>query len=153
MSRACRAERARLSAFIDERLDPAARAEVERHLAGCDRCRIELGRLRAVGPAVRAARPAARVPAGGAARAFERATREERPGPVFADTFVVAGRRAALVGAVAAALVWGGVVLGGGGATRSSHPGAVSAPVAGGPVDPAEAAAALWAADGTVYGE
>ena len=153
MTRACKSQRARLSAFIDERLEPAARAEVERHIEGCEGCRIELDRLRAVGPAVRAVRPAARVPADGAARAFFRATREARPAPVFSDIFVVAGRRAALVGAVAAALVWGGVVLGGGRAARSGDAGAVSAPVAGGPVDPAEAAAALWAADGTVYGE
>ena len=37
----------RLSDYLDDELDPAARAEIDAHLAGCRECAVTLDELRA----------------------------------------------------------------------------------------------------------
>lgn len=88
-----------------------------------------------LGDQLRAAVPPASVPAGLADRVF-RAAMAAAPGP-FADRFVVTARRAALVGAIATALVWGGLLL--------REPPATETAAA--QLDPAEAALSLWAGE------
>jgi hypothetical protein len=90
-------------------------------------------RLEEAARALREAMPPATVPAGLADRAF-RAAMSAAPGP-FAERFVLTARRAALVGAIATALVWGGVLL------RDRAPADTAAAAA---LDPAEAALSLW---------
>src|SRR5262249_14118262 len=50
-----------LDAYIDGEFDASDRAEIERHVAGCERCRVEIERQRAWKSALRArlARPVA----------------------------------------------------------------------------------------------
>ena len=85
---------------------------------------------------LRAAVSPAAVPPGLAERAF-RAAMAAASAP-FADRFVVTARRAALVGAIATALVWGGLFLRGPSDGRAS---------ASAQLDPAEAALAVWAGE------
>ena len=83
---------------------------------------------------LRAAVSPAEMPPGLAERAF-RAAMAAASAP-FADRFVVTARRAALVGAIATALVWGGLLLRG-----------APEPTASAQLDPAEAALAVWAGE------
>ncbi len=46
MSRTCQELKAQLSDYIDGELDAGLCAELERHLAGCDNCRIVVDTLR-----------------------------------------------------------------------------------------------------------
>lgn len=96
-----------------------------------------------IGRALREAVPRAQVPAGLAEGAF-RAAMAAAPDP-FADRFVVSARRLALVGAIASALVWGGLLLRG--------PDANVATASTQLVDPAEAALSLWAGEEAALGE
>ncbi len=84
--------------------------------------------------ALREAVPPARPPAGLADRAFRAAMGADSA--LFADRFVVAARRAALVGAIATALVWGGLLLRGRAGDTTA--------TASAQLDPAEAALSLW---------
>ena len=101
---------------------------------------------RDVGRALREAVPPAEVPDGLAERAF-RAAMAAAPAP-FADRFVVSARRAALVGAIASALVWGGLLLRGPAAPEPTATAAASAQL-----DPAEEALSLWAGEEFAGGE
>src|SRR5258708_15392432 len=47
-------QREQLSAYLDDELEPAARAALEHHLPGCTRCQSELRELRAVRGLLRA---------------------------------------------------------------------------------------------------
>ena len=47
----------RLSDYLDDELDPAARAEIDAHLAGCRECAVTLDELRAVAAKARALPP------------------------------------------------------------------------------------------------
>jgi len=85
---------------------------------------------------LRAAVSPAEMPPGLAERAF-RAAMAAASAP-FADRFVVTARRAALVGAIATALVWGGLFLRG----APTESGSASAQL-----DPAEEALAVWAGE------
>jgi hypothetical protein len=93
--------------------------------------------------ALKGAVPPARVPDGLAARAF-RAAMAAAPDP-FADRFVMSARRTVLVGAIAAALVWGGLLLRG--------PAAPDPTTASAQLDPAEAALSLWAGEEPTGGD
>lgn len=92
---------------------------------------------------LRAAAAPASPPPGLAERAF-RAAMSAAP-PAFAERFIVTGWRAALVGAVATALVWGGLFLRGAPAEPTR--------AASAQLDPAEAALALWAGEEAPGGE
>ncbi len=46
MNTTCQELKAQLSDYIDGELDPGVCAEIERHLAGCDNCRIVVDTLR-----------------------------------------------------------------------------------------------------------
>jgi hypothetical protein len=96
-----------------------------------------------IGRALKAAVPPARVPPGLADRSF-RAAMAAAPDP-FAERFVQTGWRAALVGAVATALVWGGLLL------RDPAPDAST--TASAQLDVAEAALSLWTGEEAVLGE
>ena len=74
------------------------------------------------------------APADLAERAFRRAMAEGRA-PSLVERFVLAGRRAVLVGALAAAAVWCGLLL------RGEESGAAQAAAM---ADPAELAIAVW---------
>jgi hypothetical protein len=86
--------------------------------------------------ALRAAVAPARVPPGLAERAFQAAMAAGAAPDVFARRFLAIGRRVALVGAIATALVWGGLLLRG--------PAAADTGGASAQLDPAEAALSLW---------
>ena len=94
-----------------------------------------------IGRALREAVPPAQVPAGLADRAF-RAAMATAPAP-FTDRFVLTARRTALVGAIATALVWGGLLL------RGPAPDAT----ASAQLDPAEAALSLWTGEEVTGGD
>lgn len=132
----CKHTRRLLSRHLDGRTSDAERAAIDAHLPGCDGCRAELARLEVPARALRAIGPAP-VPEGLAERSW-RAAIAARHRPSFADGFVWAAQRAAAAGAVAAALVWGGLLLGGSG-TGSAE--LVAAP------DAAEMAVSLWSAE------
>ena len=99
-----------------------------------------------MGRALRQVVPRAEVPAGLADRAF-RAAMAAAPDP-FTARFVVSARRFALAGAIASALVWGGLILRGPAAAEPTTSAAVSAQL-----DPAEAALSLWAGEEIALGE
>ncbi len=44
----CEASRGQLSSYLDGRLSPKERQSVERHLASCETCRLELSQLKAM---------------------------------------------------------------------------------------------------------
>ncbi len=46
MNTTCQELKAQLSDYIDGELDPGVCAEIERHMAGCDNCRIVVDTLR-----------------------------------------------------------------------------------------------------------
>ncbi len=94
-----------------------------------------------IGRALKAAVPPARVPEGLADRSF-RAAMAAAPDP-FAERFVKTGWRAALVGAVATALVWGGLLL------RDPAPETTTSAQ----LDVAEAALSLWTGEEGALGE
>lgn len=96
-----------------------------------------------IGRALKAAVPPARVPPGLADRSY-RAAMAAAPDP-FAERFVQTGWRAALVGAVATALVWGGLLLRG--------PSPEASTTASAQLDVAEAALSLWTGEEAVLGE
>jgi hypothetical protein len=99
----------------------------------------------AVAAALRAVVPPAAEPGDLAARAWRGAV-SPRPAPGLVDLFARVGARAALAGAVAAALVWGGLWMrGGGGAGGGGGGGARPALVA---ADPADLEVALWTGEG-----
>lgn len=85
---------------------------------------------------LRAAVPPARVPPGLADRAYRAALAAAAVPEPFARRFLAIGRRVALVGAVASALIWGGLLLRG--------PAAADGAGATAQLDPAEAALSLW---------
>ena len=95
-----------------------------------------------IGRALKAAVPPARVPPGLADRSF-RAAMAAAPNP-FAERFVQTGWRAALVGAVATALVWGGLLLRGPAAPDTT---------ASAQLDVAESALSLWTGEEAVLDE
>lgn len=91
---------------------------------------------------LRASVPPAEVPGGLAERAF-RAAMAAATDP-FADRFVVSARRFALVGAIATALIWGGLLL------REPAPAEATASAQ---LDVAEAAISLWTGEEAAGGE
>jgi hypothetical protein len=100
-----------------------------------------------IGRALRQVVPRAEVPAGLADRAF-RAAMAAAPDP-FAERFVVSARRFALAGAIASALVWGGLLLRGPAAAEPTTTTAAAAAQ----LDPAEAALSMWAGEEIALGE
>jgi anti-sigma factor RsiW len=149
----CRQSRRLFSRRLDERLNESERQALDAHLSGCAACRAELARWEVPSRALRALGPAA-APDDLAERGW-RAALAANPAGSFEERFVWAARRFAAAGAVAAALVWGGVLWRGAGeAASGSAPtwaaagssSASSAELALAP-EPAEMALALWAAD------
>jgi anti-sigma factor RsiW len=133
----CRETSRLFGARLDGRLDPAGRARLEAHLAGCAACRGELDRWEDAARALRAVGPT-RVPPGLAERAFRAAVAPRR---APAGWFVPAALRAALAGALAAAAVWAGVLAERAG-TRPETP-----------QDPIEVAVQLWTAEVPAHGD
>jgi anti-sigma factor RsiW len=109
----CRHSRRLFSRHLDGRLGDSERHALDGHLSGCARCRAELVRWEVPSRALRAMGPAL-LPDGLAERGWRAALAGAGPGaaPSFEERFVWAARRAAAVGAVAAALVWGGLLWG-----------------------------------------
>jgi anti-sigma factor RsiW len=68
----CRECEKKLSAYIDDRLDPTGRREMQEHLEWCDECMRSYRLLRAAGQSL-AANDRAEVPSGLAERAVEAA--------------------------------------------------------------------------------
>jgi anti-sigma factor RsiW len=132
----CRQSRRLFSRHVDQRLGEGERRELDAHLAGCALCRAELLRWEVPACALRALGPAA-VPDDLAERSA-RAAIVARPSPSFEERFVWAARRAAAAGALAAALVWGGLLW------REPVPGEADI---GLPPDEAEMAMSLWGTD------
>ncbi len=140
----CRHSRRLFSRRLDDRLSDGERQALEAHLSGCARCRTELAGWEASARALRAIGPAG-VPDGLAERTWRaiRAAIAERPARMpasFEERFVWAARRAAVIGVLAAAVVWGGVLW------RQPGGGEAAAELAL-PPDAAEIALSLWAAD------
>ena len=133
----CKHTRRLLSRHLDGRTGDAERAAIEAHLPGCAGCRAELARLEVPARALRAIGPAP-VPEGLAERSWRAAIAARHRSSSFADGFVWAAQRAAAVGAVAAALVSGGLLLG--------ESGPASAELVAAP-DAAEMAVSLWSAE------
>jgi anti-sigma factor RsiW len=131
-----------LGAYALGALDPAGAAAVERHLAGCPRCRAEVAELRVAGAALDELPPEAFLdgPPPGGDLLLARTLRQVR-----AESGAGTRRRRLAVGAVAAALI---VVVGGAGvlAGRVTAP---DAPIAAPPV-PTQGAVTASADQGTV---
>ncbi|MGI5864264.1 MAG: anti-sigma factor family protein [Myxococcales bacterium] len=108
----CKRTESMFSPYLDGRLSSEERGRLEEHLAGCQGCRDELRAWKAASAALRS-QPAPAVPAGLAERAW-RAALSRRQEPSFVEGFIYAGRRAALAGAFAAAVVWTGLFAWGG---------------------------------------
>jgi len=112
----CRHGRRLFSRHLDDRLSQDQRVELDAHLSACAACRAELVRwevpsraLRAMGAAQEA------VPAGAADRMWRAVLADvvaSRAPASFEERFVWAARRAVAMGALAAALIWGGLLLG-----------------------------------------
>jgi anti-sigma factor RsiW len=153
MSMSCRHSRRLVSRQLDDRLSEVERQELEAHLSGCSACRAELASWQVPSRALRAMGAArAELPVGASDRIWRAVlgAMVASRAPTFEERFVWAARRAAAVGALAAALVWGGLLLG--------EPPAVEAAMTAelGPPDPAEWAVSLLAAEpsgaGTIDG-
>ncbi len=138
----CRHGRRLFSRHLDDRLSQDERVELDAHLSACAACRAELARwevpsraLRAIGAAQEA------VPAGAADRMWRAVLADvvsSRGQASFEERFVWAARRAVAMGALAAALIWGGLLWGEPSpaeAAELSHP------------DAAEWAMTLWSAE------
>jgi anti-sigma factor RsiW len=138
----CKHTRRLLGRHLDDRLGDAERRELDEHLAGCADCRAERARYEVPSLALRAAGPAP-VPEDLAERSWRAAIaarhRTGARGASFEERFVWAAQRAAAAGALAAALVWGGLLLGDSDAGGSID--VVAAP------DATEMAMTVWAAD------
>ncbi|HTE53050.1 MAG TPA: zf-HC2 domain-containing protein [Kofleriaceae bacterium] len=136
----CRNTQRLFSRHLDGRISDAERTALDAHLAGCAACRAELVRWELPSRALRAM-GAAPVPEGLAERGWRAAIAAANRSPgSFEERFVWAARRAAAAGALAAALVWGGLLLDEPGSAGGSAE-LVSAP------DAAEMAVSLWSAD------
>lgn len=110
--------RDRLSAYIDDALDPSAARRLEAHLGECERCRTELEQLRSTVAALREL-PEAEVP-----RSFalgpERAAARRPPVPAAPLAFGARIAAATVAAALAAVLVVDLGDLGGDGATEEA---------------------------------
>jgi anti-sigma factor RsiW len=133
----CRDVRRLFTARLDGRLGEAGRERLALHLAGCPGCRAELARWEAASRALRAAGPTP-APEGLAERAFRAAIAPRRAPAAW---FLLAGRRAALAGALVAAAVWIGVLADRGAPRPDAAP------------DHVEVAVQLWMAEVPPDGE
>jgi anti-sigma factor RsiW len=138
----CSHGRRLFSRHLDDRLSPDERQALDAHLSECAACRAELVRWEVPSRALRAMGAAQEpVPAGAADRMWRAVLAEmtTRVAPAsFEERFVWAARRAVAMGALAAALIWGGLLLGEPGpsaAAELSHP------------DATEWAMTLWSAE------
>ena len=133
--------RERLGAYVLDGLDPAERAEVDAHLAGCASCRAELARIAPLAGPLRGVDPDAADGPAPAPIGFDDVLRRLRVEPAGGDAEVVslASRRrprtSLLVAAgallVALAGLGGGYVLGTGAAEGPLRPVAVQTLAAG----------------------
>ncbi len=112
----CRHSRRLFSRHLDDRLGPDEREVLDAHLAECAACRAELARWEVPSRALRAMGAAqAAVPVGATERMWRAVLADmtaSRGQPSFEERFVWAARRAVAMGALAAALIWGGLLLG-----------------------------------------
>ena len=138
----CSHGRRLFSRHLDDRLSQDERVELDAHLSACAACRAELVRWEVPSRALRAMGAAQEgVPAGAADRMWRAVLADvvaSRAPASFEERFVWAARRAVAMGALAAALIWGGLLLGEPGpsaAAELSHP------------DATEWAMTLWSAE------
>jgi anti-sigma factor RsiW len=142
-----------LSAFVDGRLEPARREQVEAHIRSCEACRLEEGLLRGAATALRAA--GAVEPRPGLAERFARVAMQSGPAgagarstPFWQRLLSFGIPTAATATAAAALLLWVSVDTGAGAADplTGSMSSAVSASELG--LDPDDVAASALAEEG-----
>ena len=112
----CRHGRKLFSRHLDDRLSADERQALDAHLSECAACRAELARWEVPSRALRAMGAAQEmVPVGAADRMWRAVLADmttSRAPASFEERFVWAARRAVAMGALAAALIWGGLLLG-----------------------------------------
>jgi len=129
MSTSCKRCEELLTPYLDSRLDPAGRAEVDQHLADCDACRTTLALLSGA-RAVLAAEGPAEAPVGLAARAARAAfaaAEAEETRPTFVERWIRVAWPAAAAASVATLLL---LVFSLGGKNLDTQQSGISDPVA-----------------------
>lgn len=112
----CRHCRRLFSRHLDDRLSQDERQALDAHLSECAACRAELARWEVPSRALRAMGAShAAVPVGATERMWRAVLADMTAGRApasFEERFVWAARRAVAMGALAAALIWGGLLWG-----------------------------------------